>query len=195
LVEIDNNKAPLFGRRDAYYDRARNLLESGDLDAIFAPMAANPVNVLYYLKRAKANAERSLMFVPEPQQIELDFIEHLDLLLDESRAGFFALKHGRMIEQEQSFITSFYKESAEEINKYKESYVGRAKDSVSYLLLHMKLAEPKYEELRNREHSEFVGYVEGDDLIYEGEMARYLMAYKSVSQLHCDHTANIAEDL
>ena len=50
MVELDNNKAPLFGRRDAYYDRARDLLESGDLDAIFARMGENPVNIIYYFK-------------------------------------------------------------------------------------------------------------------------------------------------
>ena len=195
MVELDNNKAPLFGRRDAYYERTRDLLESGELDAIFAPMEKNPVNILYYLKRALANAERSLMFFPDTAQDELDFIEHLDILLDESRAGYFALKHGRMIEQEKSFITGFYEESSEEISKYFESYIQRAKDSVEYLLMHMKLAEPKYEQLREREHSEFIGCMDNDELMCEGEMRRYLMAYNSVVQLYRDHRANIADDL
>lgn len=195
MVEFDNNKAPLFGRRDAYYDRARALLETGDLDAIFAPMEANPVNVIYYLKRAFANAERSMMFFQDPSEDELDFIEHLDIMLDESRAGYFALKHGRLIEQEQSFITTFYRESAEQIAKYRESYIQRARDSVSYLLMHMKLAEPKYEELKAREHGEFVGCEDGDELICGSEMNRYLLSYNSISQLYRNHTADIAEDL
>ncbi|MBN2208107.1 MAG: hypothetical protein JW759_02265 [Candidatus Coatesbacteria bacterium] len=195
MVELDNNKAPLFGRRDAYYDRARALLETGDLDAIFAPMEKNPVNVIYYLKRAFANSERSLMFFLEPSQDELDFLEHIDMLQDESRAGFFAHKHGRLIEQEQSFIKSFYEESLEEIARYLESYMQRARDSVTYLLLHMKLAEHKYEELKRREHEEFVGCMDGDELLCGGELNRYLMAYNSVSQLYHNHTANIPDDL
>ena len=195
MVELDNNKAPLFGRRDAYYDRARALLETGDLDAIFARMKKNPVNIIYYFKRAFANCERSQMFFPEPSQDELDFLEHLDILLDESRAGYFAHKHGRLIEQEQSFITSFYEESMEEIARYRESYVQRARDSVAYLLMHMKLAERKYEELKRREHSEFVGCMDGDELLCGGELNRYLMAYNSVSQLYRNHTADIPEDL
>ncbi len=195
MVELDNNKAPLFGRRDAYYDRARALLETGDLDAIFARMEKNPVNIIYYFKRAFANCERSMMFFLKPSQDELDFLEHLDILLDESRAGYFAHKHGRLIEQEQSFITSFYEESMEEIARYRESYVQRARDSVAYLLMHMKLAERKYEELKSRERSEFVGCMDGDELLCGSELNRYLMAYNSVSQLYKDHTANIAEDL
>jgi len=195
MVEIDNNKAPLFGRRDAYYDRARALLETGDLDAIFAPVEKNPVNIIYYLKRSLANAERSLMFFPNPSQDELEFIEHLDLLLDESRAGYFALKHGRLIEQEESFIKTFYKESLEEITRNRESYLQRARESVSYLLLHMKLAEPKYEQLKRREHSEFVGCMEGDELLCGSEMNRYLLAYNSVTQLYKHHRAELAEDL
>ncbi|MBN1591866.1 MAG: hypothetical protein JW941_01295 [Candidatus Coatesbacteria bacterium] len=195
MVKIDNNKAPLFGRRDAYYDRARSLLETGDLDAIFARMGENPVNIIYYLKRAYANSERSLMFFRAPSQDELDFLEHLDILLDESRAGYFAHKHGRLIEEEESFITNFYRESVEEIAQYRESYFQRARDSVSYLMMHMKLAEHRYEELKKRERSEFVGCMDGDELLCGSELNRYLMAYNSVSQLYRDHKANIAEDL
>jgi len=195
VVEIDNNKAPLLGRRDAYYDRARALLETGSLDAIFASMEENPVNVIYYLKRALANSERSLMFFAEASQDELDFLEHLDILLDESRAGYFAHKHGGLIEKQQNFITNFYKESAEEIARYRESYYQRARDSVAYLLMHMKLAERKYEELKSLEHSEFVGCMEGDELLCGSDVNRYLLAYNSVSQLYKDHTARIAEDL
>ena len=195
MVELDNNKAPLFGRRDAYYDRARALLETGDLGAIFARMEKNPVNIIYYFKRAFANSERSMMFFLKPSQDELDFLEHLDILLDESRAGYFAHKHGRLIEQEQSFITSFYEESMEEIARYRESYMQRARDSVAYLLMHMKLAERKYEGLKSWERSEFVGCMDGDELMCGSELNRYLMAYNSVLQLYKDHTANIAEDL
>ncbi len=195
MVKMDNNMAPLLGRRDAYYDRARALLETGDLDAIFASMEENPVNIIYYLKRAIANSERSLMFVVEVSQDELDFLEHLDILLDESRAGYFAHKHGRMIEKEHEFITNFYKESVEEIARYRESYYQRARDSVSYLLMHMKLAERKYEGLKRKEQSAFVGGAEGD-LMSGGDMNRYLLAYNSVTQLYRDHnTAKVVEGL
>jgi hypothetical protein len=169
-MTLEINKAPLFGRRDAFYDRVREILETRDLKLIFSPQDKNEINIIFLLKQTIFNAKFSLAYLKEKPEDYKNFLVHLDILYDESKVGYFALKHCFLIDKEGSFIKKFYGKSAAKIKEHVESYRKRSLASMEYLNLHVQLADQKYKILKKYEQ----------DLFSENEKERYQKAYASV---------------
>jgi hypothetical protein len=169
-LTLEINRAPLLGRRDAFYDRAKEILEIKDLDLIFKPRDKNDINVIFLLKQAIFNAKFAIAFMKNKPEDYLNFIQHLDILFDESKVGYFALKHCYLIGKEGSFIQKFYGTSADKVKEREESYRQRSIASLDYLTLHIQIADPKYRQLKKHEQ----------DLLNDEDKDRYRKAYISV---------------
>jgi hypothetical protein len=99
-----------------------------------------------------------------------NFLEHLDVLYDESKVGYFALKHSYLIGEEKGFFKKFYGKSVGKIKEHVESYRKRSLASMEYLNLHVQIADRKYKQLKKREQ----------ELLNPEERERYQKAYTSV---------------
>ena len=169
-MTLEINRAPLLGRRDAFYDRVREVLETKDLNAIFSPLDKSEINIIFLLRQTLFNAKFAMANLKEKPEDYKNFLEHLDILYDESKVGYFALKHCYLIGKETGFIKKFYGKSADKIKEHVESYRKRSLDSTEYLTLHVQLADRKYNHLKNYER----------DLLSDEEKERYKKAYDSV---------------
>jgi len=169
-MTLEINKAPLLGRRDAFYDRAREMLETRDLKLIFSPQDKSIINIIFLLKQTIFNAKFAMAYLKEKPEDNKNFLEHLDILYDESKVGYFALKHCFLIGKEEGFIKKFYGKSAEKIEEHVESYRMRSLASMEYLNLHVQLADRKYNILKKFEQ----------DSLTDQEIDRYKKAYSFV---------------
>jgi hypothetical protein len=171
-MTLEINRAPLLGRRDAFYDKARDVLMTKDLNLIFSPLDKNEINIIFLLRQSIFNAKFAFAYIKEKPDDYKNFLEHLDILYDESKVGYFALKHSYLIGKEESFIKTFYGKSDEKINEHFESYRNRAMASVDYMNLHIKIAEEKYVSQKKREHK----------ILTSEELERYKKAYISTNE-------------
>jgi len=164
------NRAPLLGRRDAFYDRAIEILKTRDLDLIFSPQDKNEINIIFLLRQAIFNAKFVMTYMKAKPGDYKNFLEHLDILYDESKVGYFALKHCYLIGKEEGFFKKFYGKSPDKIQEHIESYRKRSLASVEYLNLHVQIADQKYKQLKELEQKSLT----------PEERRRYHKAYDSV---------------
>ncbi|MBU1628329.1 hypothetical protein KKB18_13250 [bacterium] len=171
-MTLEINRAPLLGRRDAFYDKAREVLETKDLDLIFSPLDKDKINIIFLLRQTIFNAKFAFAYLEKKPENYKNFLEHLDILYDESKVGYFALKHCHLIGREEGFIKKYYGKSEDKINEYIESYRKRSLASMEYLNLHVQIADKKYKLLKKKEQN----------LLTPDEKERYLKAYSSVKE-------------
>lgn len=161
-AHFDRNRRIHLARRDAYFERAVQLL--------YAPIqsfsTAQKINHIEAILGMLELVERHTFFAIQSKNslpAERDFLRFVRLLRDNVQSALSMLQHQLHLEEEESFLCQFLNATPEQCTLPALHYQRRAEDILQGLWNILQLAHTAYHELQT---TNFAGLSEEDQKVY-----------------------------
>jgi hypothetical protein len=165
------NRPVHLARRDAFYERSVELLYLPHQQLTGPTRLQVTDDILACLGEARQHAFYASRSESRTDR-EMDFLQFMDLILENVDSLAAMLRHQSHLEEEQGFLGSFLGTTREQASMPAFHYQRRAEDILQGLWHLLRLAQTPYSQLRQH----------GIDNLDEEERNRYEIAYRHFSQ-------------